>query len=421
MLFFISDTTANLLADSIDSQVFNLGFGIKTKLEDSGFTQFVINVESGVISLSKPGGFLQITNASNEQMRIVRQGISQVKTPYNFSRIDSGTRKPDDLKMKVKFLKKETKSLSSSAIKIAFDLFKILPHIKKLPILLPIRDINLLNSGQYRKKMWEYLDHIRDDSEFKFFHGALKVETKQIENPTSGAPDVFIEKIITSSEFGILSGMKVSTELILSSPDVFTIPYLLTLEKQERLEKRKEIIKNLSAHIWYSINSQVKDRASQDVARRRLLRFHVTILQSIRKLEMYCALKPRKKHETIKSQAVRKIIKRSNNKLTGKSITLMIQRAHRIERLLDLAEGEWRFLDVYEELTPCFFTSTINSCYNFEIFLELVKSNTTISSDDAEKRYEDWKKSESIKKAEHFNDACEQAGINIRISSEDLE
>jgi hypothetical protein len=39
--------------------------------------------------------------------------------------------------------------------------------------------------------------------------------------------------------------MKVSTELILSSPDVFTIPYLLTLEKQERLEKRKDIIKSL--------------------------------------------------------------------------------------------------------------------------------------------------------------------------------
>jgi len=136
---------------------------------------------------------------------------------------------------------------------------------------------------------------------------------------------------------------------------------------------------------------------------------------------MYCALKPRKKHETIKSQAVRKIIKRSNNKLTGKSLTLTIQRAHHIEQLLDLAEGEWRFLDMYEELIPCFFTSTINSCYNFEIFLELVKSNTTISSDDAEKRYEDWKKSESIKRAEHFNDACEQAGINIRISSEDLE
>ena len=67
-----------------------------------------------------------------------------------------------------------------------------------------------------------------------------------------------------------------------------------------------------------------------------------------------------------------------------------------------------------------FFTSTINSCYNFEIFLKLVKSNTTISSDDAEKRYEDWKKNESILRARQFNDACEQAGINLQISSEEL-
>jgi hypothetical protein len=76
---------------------------------------------------------------------------------------------------------------------------------------------------------------------------------------------------------------------------------------------------------------------------------------------------------------------------------------------------------VYEELIPCFFTSTINSCYNFKIFLELVKSNTIISSDDVKKRYENWKKRESILRAEQFNDACEQAGINIQISSENLE
>ena len=340
--------------------MFNLGYGIKTKLEGTGFTQFALNVETGVISLSKTGGFLKITNASNDQMHVVRQGISQIKT-YNFSRIDSDICKPDDLKMKAEFLKKESKSLSSSAIKVALDLFKILLHIKKLPILPPIRDANLLNSGQYRKKLWEHLNGIRDVSEFRFFHGALEVETKQIESPPSGQ---FIEQTISSSEFGILSGMQVPTEIVLSSPAECTISYLLTLEKEERLIKRKEIIKDLSAHIWYSI----KDRASQDIARRRLLRFHVVTLQSIRKLEMCCALKPRKKHKTIKSQAVRKVIKRSDGKLTGKSLTLTVQQAHRIERLLNLAEDDWRFLDVYEELTPCFFTSTINSCYNFEIF-----------------------------------------------------
>ena len=133
--------------------MFNLGYGIKAKLEGTGFTQFALNVETGIISLSKTGGFLKITNASNDQMHVVRQGISQIKTPYNFSRIDSDTRKPDDLKMTAEFLKKETKSLSSSAIKIALDLFKILSYIKKLPILPPICDANLLNSGQYCKKL----------------------------------------------------------------------------------------------------------------------------------------------------------------------------------------------------------------------------------------------------------------------------
>lgn len=99
----------------------------------------------------------------------------------------------------------------------------------------------------------------------------------------------------------------------------------------------------MSAHIWYSINSQAKDRASQDIARRRLLRFHLITLQSIRKLKMYCALKPRKKNETIKSQAVRKIIKRSERNLTEKSLTLIIQRAHHIEQLLNLAEDDGGF------------------------------------------------------------------------------
>ena len=64
--------------------------------------------------------------------------------------------------------------------------------------------------------------------------------------------------------------MQVPTEIVLSSSAECTISYLLTLEKEERLIKRKEIIKDLSAHIWYSINSQVKDCASQDIAHRRL-------------------------------------------------------------------------------------------------------------------------------------------------------
>ena len=78
--------------------MFNLGYGIKAKLEGTGFTQFALNVETGIISLSKTGGFLKITNASYNQMHVVRQGIFQIKTSYNFSRIDSDIHKPKDRK-----------------------------------------------------------------------------------------------------------------------------------------------------------------------------------------------------------------------------------------------------------------------------------------------------------------------------------
>ena len=60
--------------------MFNLSYSIKAKLEGTGFMQFALNIETVIISLSKTGGFLKITNASNDQMHVVRQGISQIKT-----------------------------------------------------------------------------------------------------------------------------------------------------------------------------------------------------------------------------------------------------------------------------------------------------------------------------------------------------
>jgi hypothetical protein len=105
------------------------------------------------MSFSKTDGFLKITNANDKQMQVVRQGISQIKTPYNFNYINSDTCKPDDLKMKAEFLKKETKLLNILAKKVTLDLFKILSNIRKLPTLPPIHDDKLLNRGQYQKKL----------------------------------------------------------------------------------------------------------------------------------------------------------------------------------------------------------------------------------------------------------------------------
>ena len=54
------------------------------------------------------------------------------------------------------------------------------------------------------------------------------------------------------------------------------------------------------------------------------------MLELYYKLEMYCALKERKQGITIKSQVTKKIIKRSDEQLNNKELTLLIQRARRI-------------------------------------------------------------------------------------------
>jgi hypothetical protein len=52
----------------------------------------------------------------------------------------------------------------------------------------------------------------------------------------------------------------------------------------------------------------------------------------------------------------------------------MLQRAPRIYRLLLLSNEDWRLIDSFEELSACFFKSSMNSAANFEIWLNLVRT-----------------------------------------------
>jgi len=79
----------------------------------------------------------------------------------------------------------------------------------------------------------------------------------------------------------MLARMQVSTETVLSFLMNCTISYLLTLERKERLSKKKK--KSLEIY-------QIK--------------FLIITLQSTREFEMYCTLKPKKR------------VKHSKNKLT---------------------------------------------------------------------------------------------------------
>src|SRR5215471_17932723 len=141
--------------------------------------------------------------------------------------------------------------------------------------------------------------------------------------------------------------------------------------------KVKLAIKSLCAHIWYSISSFAKDSISKEMSRRRQLRFLVSMLESYHKLEMYCVLKKRSKSVTIKSQVTKKILKKSNRGVSKRELTLIIQRAKRIERVLDVVNNNWKVLDSVKNLSPSYFTSF--NCQSFEIWLELVRSGKIIA------------------------------------------
>jgi len=76
---------------------------------------------------------------------------------------------------------------------------------------------------------------------------------------------------------------------------------------------------------------------------------------------------------------------------------LMLQRAPRIYRLLLLTNGDWRLIDSFEELSSCFFKSSMKSAANFEIWLNLVKTGQMVNYQEGQKMREKGK--EEMKQA----------------------
>ncbi|UZO27133.1 uncharacterized protein OCT59_019339 [Rhizophagus irregularis] len=164
--------------------------------------------------------------------------------------------------------------------------------------------------------------HVRSD-EFSTFKSALLVDLHKTERTPFGKPTSIIE-IVTNNNFGYLSDRQASVEAILNTPS-YSLQSFLSVNEGERISMLKATINSLSAHVWHSINSLIKNSISQEVARRCQLRFLVSMVQSYRTLELLCALKPRKQGQTIKSQVTKKILKRSNGRLNEKDLTLNLQ------------------------------------------------------------------------------------------------
>ncbi|EXX64411.1 uncharacterized protein OCT59_019336 [Rhizophagus irregularis] len=83
-----------------------------------------------------------------------------------------------------------------------------------------------------------------------------------------------------------------------------------------------------------------------------------------------------------------------------------------------VADGGDNVLDAIDTLMPCFFTSTINGCQNFEIWLEIVVSNETISYNEADNRYKQFKMSSAYDWVQSIKQACENNGVKIQQPNE---
>ncbi|CAG8730732.1 hypothetical protein GLOIN_2v1784629 [Rhizophagus irregularis DAOM 181602=DAOM 197198] len=184
-------------------------------------------------------------------------------------------------------------------------------------------DNDIKNTKKTKKDIYNITKDFDIFDEFSTFKSALLVDLHKTERTPFGKPTSIIE-IVTNNNFGYLSDRQASVEAILNTPS-YSLQSFLSVNEGERISMLKATINSLSAHVWHSINSLIKNSISQEVARRCQLRFLVSMVQSYRTLELLCALKPRKQGQTIKSQVTKKILKRSNGRLNEKDLTLNLQ------------------------------------------------------------------------------------------------
>ncbi|CAB4425662.1 unnamed protein product [Rhizophagus irregularis] len=91
---------------------------------------------------------------------------------------------------------------------------------------------------------------------------------------------------------------------------------------------------------------------------------------------------------------------------------LMLQRAPRIYRLLEVAGYDWRLLDCFEELSVCFFKSGVKSAINFEIWINLVRTGELISYEEELKTQERIREIKRIK-IEIIREYFDISGVNF--------
>ncbi len=193
-------------------------------------------------------------------------------------------------------------------------------------------------------------------------------------------------------------------------PNVMSEKSLLSLSGKNFSDSKELAIKTLSLQVIKIYDKVLNDYVNEEISRRSRLRYYVSILNIYRKIELYCSLNQlRKKGETIKNQAIKKIVmysKRENQDPIPKFFTdefkKIIRAAKRIERLVvGISGGNWGILDAFPNIDVDFFKSTSINVVDFERFLKFVETGQLISISEGKQLYQSIK-SEQIQEREKY-------------------
>ncbi|CAB4410301.1 unnamed protein product [Rhizophagus irregularis] len=231
-------------------------------------------------------------------------------------------------------------NLDNKAVNLGKDLYKILQFIHKLPTCPPTRDKKIFSWNElYRQAI---INHLINDSEFSFLKG-----------------------------FKQLIGDSLNDIILMDIPfsNHTRVPFIAKDENEI-----KNILHKLVGNIFNSVTGSTKSQVTKEILRRKDLRFYVEVWKSYVCLQAFCSANlKRNRGETTRSQAKKKIIEEYPNIDLG-DLDLMLQISPRIYRLLQVSNGNWVLLDVFEEITPTFFKSKMKVGANFEIWLNLVRT-----------------------------------------------
>ena len=318
-------------------------------MKQHGILSVTFNVPNDMISVVNSEGTLnlhpiQYTDSADDMDSIAHYNYINSLDGYNDA----------DLGFNASYSqKKNFKELCASAINIANDLHELLNIFSKLPQNPPMRDKAVFSKKEYYRKA--LIDHVKlihqNDRSFQFFKGTQHVMLNQMDE--------------SSLESRSKMSIKVHQEGLCYDADNFTDSFA-------------EIATKLAENIYQSVNGEVNEHINREISRRKDLCLHVEMFKAYTQLQAFCALNlSRDQGETTRSQA-KAIVIRYFPHISLQNMSLMLQRAPRIYRLLLLSNEDWCLIDSFEKLSSCFFKSSMKSMVNFEIWLNLVKTGQLV-------------------------------------------